>query len=158
MSIPYSPELGAEICNVIASGKSTAYACRLFGIPESTVREWRARHPEFAADSLRARELGAEVLAEQCIDIADTPLEGVEVTENTGGMNPGTSTKRADMLGHRRLQIDTRLRLIGKWNQRYAEKTTHEVTGKDGGPLQALLGTLGKSTLPVVPEDPDTKA
>ncbi len=135
--ISYTPALGESICVMLAEGNSLRAICRMFGLAESTVRGWALDNAEFAAQTVRARELGCDALAEQCIEIADTPVEGEETTETTGGPNPGTSRKRGDMLGHRRLQIDTRLKLIGKWHQhRYGDKVQAEITGKDGGPVE----------------------
>jgi len=145
----YSQPLADAICAMLAEGKSLRAICRLMGLPESTVRGWALEHPEFAAQSVRARELGCDALADEAIEIADTPLEGVEVTESTGGPNAGTSTKRGDMLGHRRLQIDTRLRLIGKWSQRYGDKTTTELTGPNGGPVQLAAAMTDEQLLAI---------
>lgn len=66
----------------------------------------------FRALSARAFEEGYDALAEQCLEIANTPVKGTETTTNPDGT---AFVKEADMLGHRRLQIDTRMRLLGKW-------------------------------------------
>ncbi|MNU09652.1 hypothetical protein D3C72_2563420 [compost metagenome] len=41
------------------------------------------------------------------------------------------------MLGHRRLQVETRLKLLAKWHpKKYGEKVTAEHTGPNGAPIQ----------------------
>jgi hypothetical protein len=118
----YSDDLASLICSRIAEGESLASICRDEGMPSpSTVRRWIVEDVNgFAALSARAYALGYEALAEECLLIADTPLEGVETTINEKGE---TSEKRGDMLQHRRLQIETRMRLLGKWApKRYGDK------------------------------------
>jgi len=100
------------IYQCLAEGKSLLSICEAMGLAYSTARQWELDHPEHAAKSARARELGCHFLAEQCLQIADTPVEGVETTEKPDG---SVEVKRGDMLQHRKLQIDTRMRLIGKW-------------------------------------------
>jgi len=100
------------IYQCLAEGKSLLSICEAMGLAYSTARQWELDHPEHAAKSARARELGCHFLAEQCLQIADTPVEGVETTEKPDG---SIEVKRGDMLQHRKLQIDTRMRLIGKW-------------------------------------------
>jgi hypothetical protein len=49
----------------------------------------------------------------------------------------GTEISRRDMLGHRKLQIETRLKLLAKWDpKRYGERMATEISGPDGGPIQ----------------------
>jgi hypothetical protein len=60
-------------------------------------------------------------MAEECLIIADTPKFGQKqvMTED------GTATTLEDMLGHRKLQIETRLKLLAKWNpKKYGDRTT----------------------------------
>lgn len=53
-----------------------------------------------------AREAGVEAIIDSTLDIADTQEEGEIVTEGPDG----TTTKREDMLGHRKLRIETRIK------------------------------------------------
>jgi hypothetical protein len=73
----------------------------------STICRWLVENPEFRELSKNAKESGTDVLADECIRIADAP-------------NISPSDKR--------IRIDTRLRLIGKWNaKRYGDRIAHEV-------------------------------
>ncbi len=89
-----------DICNRIAEGKSLRAVCREMDLKESSVRYWLNKDEASFAHSARARELGCDALADECLDIAD-------------GTDP-TDLKR--------VRIDTRIRLIGKWSQRYSDK------------------------------------
>ena len=85
-----------------------------------TISLWKAAHEGFDSDFGRARDEGYDALAAQCLAIADTPLEGVETTTKDDGR---IEEKRGDMLGHRKLQIETRLKLLAKWDpRRYGDK------------------------------------
>ena len=88
-------------CEMIAGGKSLRAACREMGLSESSVRYHLNKDAEAFAQSTRARELGCDALADECLEIADnTELDPQD----------------------RRIRIDTRIRLIGKWSQRYSDK------------------------------------
>ena len=117
----YSLALGQKICARLAKGEPLAQICRDEGMPGvQTVSDWKDRHPEFSVMIVRAREEGFDALAAECLAIANTPLEGVETTTKDDGR---IEEKRSDMLGHRKLQIETRLKLLAKWDpKRYGEK------------------------------------
>lgn len=93
----------SDICNRMAEGKSLRAACRELELKESSVRYWLNKSEEAFAHSARARELGCDALADECLDIADDTTIAPDV---------------------KRIRIDTRIRLIGKWSQRYSDKVT----------------------------------
>lgn len=139
---PLASHLDA-ICDHIASGTSLRATCALLGLKESTVRTWldSADAVKAKAAFRAARELGCDALADQIVEIADTPLVG-EVRTRKPIVVDGKAIEGAfveevrteDMLGHRKLQIDARFRLLGKWSPRYADKLAH--TGPDGGAIK----------------------
>lgn len=110
----------AKIIAGISEGITLAEICRRPGMPKvSTVYLWRDQDPAFAEGFGRARESGHDIIAAECLRIADTPLIGEEETERSSGVE----VKRGDMLGHRRLQIETRMKLLAKWDpRRYGDK------------------------------------
>ncbi len=124
----YTEEMAEEICGWIAEGKPLRVFCRQEGKPAwRTVYDWQNEHPEFAARIARAREMGHDAIAEEALEIANTPLEGTRTTIKENGIE---ETKE-DMLGHRRLQIETRLKLLAKWNPRkYGERQQVEHSGE----------------------------
>lgn len=68
------------------------------------------------------------MIAADCLRISDTPMEGVETTTKADG---SIEVKTGDMLGHRKLQIDTRLKLLAKWNpKRYGDKIETTIAGR----------------------------
>jgi len=82
-----------------------------------TVWRWEQDDPEFCKASSRAREAGTHFLAGDCLRIADDLA-----------IDPS----------HKRLMIDTRIRLIGKWNAKnYGERV--ELAGDKENPLLVML-------------------
>jgi len=98
-----SPDQIIDICERVAEGKSLRAVCRELGLKESSVRYHLMKDPDAFAHSARARELGCDALADECLEIADDP------------------TLKPD---EKRVKIDTRIRLIGKWSQRYGDKVS----------------------------------
>lgn len=122
----------------LSEGKTLREFCRQEGKPHySTVYDWMDKDSEFAQRIARAREIGHEVIHQECLSIADTTQSGVIVTEKPDGT---TETKSADMIEHRKLRIDTRLKLLAKWNpKKYGDKVDHTLAAPDGGPVQHAI-------------------
>lgn len=130
----YSQETADAIVEWIAEGKPLREFCRQESTPAwRTVYDWLSTREDFSARFARARDMGADAIAEEALSIADTPLEGVRTEIDSEGY---TKEVREDMLGHRRLQVDTRLKLLAKWHpKKYGEKISTELTGANGGPV-----------------------
>jgi len=124
-----TPEICAEICARLSRGEPLAVMCRDDHMPDpSTVWDWTEADANFSQDIARARERGFDAIAADCLTIANTPVEGVEVTTKASG---DVEEKRGDMLGHRKLQIETRLKLLAKWDpKRYGDKIQQEHSGE----------------------------
>ena len=138
----YDEPLTHEICERIANGEPLRQICREEGMPAwTTVYKWINANPEFRERFARARDLGHDAIAEEALEIADTPLTGEELEIADDGK---TKVKRADMLGHRKLQIETRLKLLAKWNpKKYGEKV--QIGGADDLPAIKTDSTMTPS-------------
>lgn len=118
----YGQEHADAICEMLADGKSLRAICREEGMPStSTVCKWLAKNAEFAEQYTRARELQADALFDDCLDIADKGLLAL------------------DDAADRRLQIDTRKWMAGKLKGKYSDKVKH-VGGDDGDAPIAFTG------------------
>lgn len=139
--IKYNPAVFLpEIHAWIESGKTLRAYCRQKRKPSyGTVYDWLEEDakkdgaPE-SSRFARARDLGEKQIAEECLEIADTVQLGEIVTQKSDGSQ---EIKIADMIEHRKLRIETRLKLLAKWNpKKWGEKVQQEHTGADGGPIE----------------------
>ena len=122
----YTKATADEICNRIAEGEPLRPICRQMNIAWRTVYHWLEDHKDFAERFAKAREIGFDAIAEDIRYGRPVETRGEETEETDEGK---IKTKRADMLGHRKLQIETRLKLLAKWNpKKYGDKleTTHK--------------------------------
>lgn len=132
----------AAICARLSTGEPMAVICRDLGLPVRTVNDWRKADAEVAAQFDEARDLGFDAIARECLLIADTPqlgvIEKLELVNAKNGRTKMVVTERRneDMLGHRKLQIETRLKLLAKWDsRRYGDKV--QLANHEGGELPA---------------------
>lgn len=116
----YTEEIADQICDLVSNGVNLRAVCRMQGMPAwRTVYDWVVAKPDFAARLARAREMGYDALAEEALEISNTPVMG---QKQVMGDNK-TYTTVEDMLGHRKLQIETRLKLLACWDpSKYGNK------------------------------------
>jgi hypothetical protein len=124
----FTDELAREICDRLSTGETLVDICRDPHMPAvRTVSDWRDAHQSFSADFARARDDGFDAIAADCLRIADTPVLGEETLTKGTAEKPEKEVRAADMLGHRKLQIDTRLKLLARWDpRRYGENRKEE--------------------------------
>jgi len=136
----YDPERAMEICARITLGQSLQSICaKVPNMPcEATVIHWLNGNPSFLKSYLRARELQADSLFDQVLDIADNEGKDIVTLENEQGekrevLNP-VAVARA------RVRIDARFRMAGKLNpKKYGEKLLQEISGPDGGAIETTV-------------------
>ena len=119
---PVPEHHAADLIAWLSNGKPLREWCRQPGNPEwRTVYHWMDKDSDFLARIARAREDGHDVIADECKELADTkPNDQVEVA-------------------WRRLQVETRLKLLAKWNpKKYGDKQHVEHGG--GVVLNVITG------------------
>jgi transposase len=131
-----TPEICREICDRLSRGEPLAVICRDERMPDvSTVWDWTEKDEVFSQSIARARIKGFDALAAECLEISNTPMEGTR--EKIG--KDGLEITKEDMLGHRRLQIETRLKLLSKWDpKRYGDKI--DVNATVAGEIKIIVG------------------
>lgn len=137
----YTKELADLICEQLADGKSMRTVCRQEGMPSmSTVFKWLREDLAFSQQYEKAKEESSDAMAEDLLDIADTPVMGEIKTIKPDGT---IEIKQDEMLGHRRLQVDTRKWLMSKMKpKKYGDKLDMTTNGKDLP--TPILGGLAK--------------
>jgi hypothetical protein len=134
----YTEELSDRICNLVSNGVNLRVVCRMEGMPAwRSVYDWVVAHPDFAARLAHARDLGYDALAEEALDISNTPVVGLKKVFMSGAdkAKDSLTVTEDDMLGHRKLQIETRLKLLACWNpKKYGNKVA--VGGDEGNPIK----------------------
>lgn len=107
----YNADIAALICERVAT--STLGLNRLcanyMDMPvKSTVNQWRYKYPEFSALYAQAKLFQADLLAEECLDIAD------DSTDDTVINAEGFEICNTEWINRCRLRIDTRKWLAAK--------------------------------------------
>ena len=143
----YNPgEFLPEIHSWIESGKTLRSYCRQKGKPSyGTIYDWleadaKTKEKLESSRFARARELGEEQIIQECMEIADNTqvgeivtvkpmmVEGIQVCDDEGKPAYMVERKTADMIEHRKLRIETRLKLLAKWNpKKWGDKTQVDV-------------------------------
>ena len=132
---PNKERIKEQIVAWLAEGKTLRDFCRQEQMPSyPTIFAWLDQDKQFSIDYARAREVGFEILAEEALHIADNTRMGRKIVTNSGGDDDVMTVTEEDMLGHRKLQIDTRMRLLKAWHpKKYGDRTV--VAGDDEAPL-----------------------
>lgn len=134
----YTVEIAQEICRQLAEGIPLRQICRQEGFPEwRTIYDWMVKDDAavaagggagLSAAIARAREIGYDAIAEDCLRIADDAVNDWMDTEHGPRLN-------AEHVQRSKLRIETRLKLLAKWNpKKYGERV--QVAGDAENPVK----------------------
>lgn len=120
-----------KVVDGLRRGIPLTIICSEEGMPcDRTIRDWADADDGLSSAIARAREAGFDQIAVDALAIADTPARGVIRTTKPDGK---IEEREEDMLGHRKLQVETRLKLLAKWDpKRYGDATTVKHADADG--------------------------
>lgn len=122
----FTAQKAEKICEELAKGTPLAEICRVEGMPAvRTVSDWKAARPEFAAAFTRARDDGFDAIAAECLEIADDGRNDymMQVADKGDEKAIAILDYSAEHVQRSKLRIETRLKLLAKWDpRRYGEK------------------------------------
>ena len=117
-----NPEIMEEVLFWISSGNTLRSYCRQEGKPAySTIYNWLNKDEELNARFTRAREMGADWIADSILEMVDeTPVQ-------TGGDNPRIDPAHVQWT---KTRAEIRLKLLAKWfPQEYGDKVGIDAKG-----------------------------
>lgn len=111
----YNQKLVKKICEVVSTHpEGLKKLCGMFEwMPaEAQINKWRIKYPEFRVLYAQAKLIQAELLAEDCLDIADdTRLDTITKTNKDG---EEYEVANNEWINRSRLRVDTRKWLAAK--------------------------------------------
>ena len=134
----YDPVVAEQICELLSEGIPLREICRMEGMPAwRNIYFWMSRDEDLSAHIARAREMGYDAIAEECLDIADNSTNDFMDREfrNAHGKIEVERVVDSEHIQRSKLRIETRLKLLAKWSNKYSEKTV--ITGDaNGAPIK----------------------
>ena len=123
----YTPELAAEICERLSNGEPLRQICRSDHMPSWTsIYAWAAADKELSDRIAQARDMGADAIAEEALEIIDAPPE--RVLTKTGEVIDSA------YVTWQRNRAELRLKLLAKWHpKKYGDRQI--IAGDKDNPL-----------------------
>ena len=127
----YTPELCTEFCTRL-SAESTASVesvCEADDMPcVASIMGWLKKYPEFLEEYERAREKRADLMARECLEIADSSTNDTSTVTSKSGEDYEVANH--EWINRSRLRVDTRKWLLSKMSpKRYGDKIQAEISG-----------------------------
>jgi len=133
----FTQKIAGVICEKIADGMSLRKICEAEDMPnKSTVFDWLSKNQAFADQYTRAREVQADSIFDEILDITDDASNDWMEKHNDKGENIGWQVN-GEHIQRSRLRVDARKWMAGKLRPKvYGDKIVNELTGPDGGPVR----------------------
>ncbi len=141
----YTEQAANEICERMSKGEFLSDICKDEHMPAlRTVYHWRDDNKDFLARFVRAREDGFEVMAVDCLKIADDGSNDY-MTITKGDLEYNVEDR--EVTNRSKLRVETRLKLLAKWfPQKYGDKVDVTSDGeKIGGASPEQLRVIAES-------------
>lgn len=142
----YSEEMAAEICERVATTpRGLDFICESDeALPSARqIHRWLSAHEEFRQSYARARDRQADLLFDECLEIADDCSSDTKLTKE------GVEVCDAEWISRSKLRVDTRRWMAGKLApKKYGERAEHVLTDADGNSLFALMAQIASNGRP----------
>lgn len=129
------PELIEEVLSRIAQGETLAALGRELDFHPQSWARWIAEDEELSLAYAQARDIGADVIADEALRIIDAEPERIVQVDEDGK----TTSTRLDSAAvtWAKNRAEMRLKLLAKWNpKKYGDKQTVDLGNKDGETLK----------------------
>ena len=153
----YTEEIADGLCERIAEGESVNSICRSSDTDtpsKSTFFKWLTDQPTFSDKYTRAKELGAEAIAEDMFEIADDGTNDWMERVDREGTGTGTYTLNGEHVQRSKLRVDTRKWYLSKiLPKKYGDKINVEgnlnhrdATGMSDAELESIAAGSSEGT------------
>jgi len=125
-----TPAMVDEICERVANGEPLRQICREPNMPSwTTFYNWINASEELAARFARARDLGADAIAEEALAIIDTDPERI--------LSEGGNRVDSGYVQWQKNRVEMRLKLLAKWSpKKYGDRQV--LAGDESAPLNIV--------------------
>lgn len=138
---PPTQEMKDDLVEWISGGDTLRDWCRKNSFSPTTVYDWINSDKLLSERIARAREAGEEIIAQECMEIADNATNDWMEQHGQDGEAVGWKLN-GDHVQRSKLRIETRLKLLAKWNpKKWGERQQIEHSGKVG--LESLIAGGG---------------
>lgn len=126
----FTQEKADAVCELVATGHSLRQIEAMPGMPAKvTILKWLGRDQEFATHYARARELQAEHMAEELLEIADDARN--DFMERAAADGSTSLVVDHEHIARSKLRYEARRWLMGKMApKKYGDKIDHTVNGR----------------------------
>jgi len=127
----------AEIVSRLSKGEPLTVICSDAWMPcDDTVRNWAEKNEAFGREIVRAREAGFDAIAMDALRIADDTSNDTQMRGDEDNPYP---VANSEWIARSRLRVDTRLKLLAKWDpKRYGDALK---IGGDGSGVPIMVAT-----------------
>lgn len=130
-----TPELIEQVLSRVAMGETIRALGRELDFHPTAWNSWVREDEALALAYAEARDIGADLLAEQALEIIDAEPERIVQTDDEGKK----STSRIDSaaVAWAKNRAEMRLKLLASWNpKKYGQRQQVDVGNKDGEALK----------------------
>jgi len=134
-----NPKREKIILEGVAKGESLRKVCKRAGIETTTFLDWVRKDDSFALQYARAKEIAAELMADEILEIADdTSQDELFVDQEDASGKSAKRVQNSEFINRSRLRVDSRKWLLSKLlPKKYGDKL--ELSGDKDSPLTVVV-------------------
>jgi len=139
--LEYTQKMGDYICELVSStGHGLLKLTKLYPeLPDKmTINRWRHRLPQFRSQYALAKLEQADILAEECLEIADDDSNDTKINFD------GTEVCNTEFIARARLRVDTRKWLASKLLPKQYGQHAEEEKGDNKSVIEMLIDKLAE--------------